>query len=60
MNELDEFAFERMAKRLALDLECVLLNPEGWWQQAHETLEEYRQLIDRRYPQDHVSPLGKD
>lgn len=60
MTEPDASDFERIAKRLALDLECMLLHPDAWWKQAHATLEEYRQLVDKHYPQDHVSPLGKD
>ena len=56
--KLDEL--ESMAKRLALDLECVLLNPDGWWDAAHSTLEAYREMMDRWYPQEHISPLGKD
>ena len=48
------------AKRLALELECLLLNPTAFWASAHEALEQYRADIDRLYPQDHVSALGKD
>lgn len=51
---------EALAKRLALDLECVLLNRDKWWDQAHETLQAYRDLMDQWYPQEHVSPLGED
>lgn len=51
---------EPLTKRLALDLECVLLNRDKWWDQAHETLQSYRDLMDAWYPQDHISPLGKD
>ena len=56
--KLDEL--EAITKRLALDLECVLLNQDRWWDQAHETLQAYRDMMDAWYPQDHVSPLGKD
>ena len=56
--KLDEL--ETLTKRLALDLECVLLNRDKWWDQAHETLQAYRDLMDAWYPQDHISPLGKD
>ncbi len=56
--KLDEL--ETLTKRLALDLECVLLNRDKWWDQAHEALQAYRDLMDAWYPQDHVSPLGKD
>ena len=54
------------AKRLALELECLLLSCEEtaavskWWASAHAALGEYQDAIDRLYPQDHVSPLGKD
>jgi len=54
------------AKRLALELECLLLSCEEtavvskWWASAHQALGEYQDDIDRLYPQDHVSPLGKD
>lgn len=51
---------ESIAKRLALDLECVLLNPTGWWDQAHETLQAYSDLMDAWYPQEYVSPMGID
>ena len=54
------------AKRLALELECLLLSCEEtavvskWWASAHQALGEYQDEMDRLYPQDHVSPLGKD
>ena len=54
------------AKRLALELECLLLSCEEtyavskWWASAHMALKEYQDDIDRLYPQDHVSPLGKE
>lgn len=53
------------AKRLALELECLLLSCDTaaaskWWDSAHEALDNYRADIDRLYPQPHVSPLGKD
>lgn len=51
---------EALTKRLALDLECVLLNRDQWFDKAHETLQAYRDLMDAWYSQDHVSPLGKD
>ena len=51
---------ESVTKRMALDLECVLLNPVGWDKQAFESLQAYRDLMDAWYPQDYVSPLGKD
>ncbi len=53
------------AKRLALELECLLLDANHpavsrWWNSAHEALDQYRADVDRLYPQEHVSPLGKD
>ena len=54
------------AKKLALELECLLLSCEEtavvskWWASAHMALKEYQDDIDRLYPQDHVSPIGKD
>lgn len=54
------------AKNLALSLECLLLSCEEtsvvskWWTSAHMALGEYQDAIDRIYPQDHISPLGKD
>ena len=54
LNEL-----EALTKRMAMDLECVLLT-NGWWDESHKTLQAYRDLMDRWYPQDYVSPLGKD
>lgn len=54
------------AKKLALALECLLLSCEEtsvvskWWASAHMALGEYQDDVDRLYPQDHVSPLGKD
>lgn len=53
------------AKRLALELECLLLSCDtatatNWWTSAHEALANYQADIDRLYPQPHVSPLGKE
>lgn len=54
------------AKRLAMDLECMLLASDPgvavnrWWAEAQTSLDNYKTDIDRLYPQDHVSPLGKD
>ena len=56
--KLDEL--ETLTKRLALDLECVLLNRDKWWDQACATLQDYRDLMGQWYPQETVSPLGKD
>jgi hypothetical protein len=65
INQRDEVlaaleALEALTKRLALALECVVLNPDRWWDQVHESLQAYRDLMDAWYPQEHVSPLGKD
>ncbi|NBS69539.1 hypothetical protein EBT31_11595 [bacterium] len=54
------------AKRLALELECLLLSTRDtaaktkWWDSAHEALTQYQADIDRLYPQPYVSPFGKD
>ena len=46
--------------------ECLLLSCEEtavvskWWASAHMALKQYQDDIDRLYPQDHISPLGKD
>lgn len=60
---LDQLAvLEPLAKRMALDLECLTLDPTSarWHDTAVESLQAYRDLMDAWYPQDHVSPLGKD
>ena len=53
------------AKRLALELECMLLGCTcaagvSWWASANEALAAYQECVDRLYPQEHVSPLGKE
>ena len=54
------------AKRLALELEGVLLECEDtsatskWWGSAYQAIHNFHDDVDRLYPQDHVSPLGKD
>lgn len=54
------------AKRLALELEGVLLECEEtsatskWWGSAYQAIHNFHDDVDRLYPQDHVSPLGKD
>ena len=48
--KLDEL--ETLAKRLALDLECVLLNRDNGWDHAHKTLQAYRDLMNHWYPQE--------
>lgn len=54
---------DRFAHRLAVMLECALLNPTGTWNDAHKLLDEYRQALQERDEQlgiPYVSPLGKD
>ena len=51
---------EAVSKKMALDLECMILNPNNWKDSAHESLQAYQDLMDRWYPQEHVSPLGAD
>ena len=54
------------AKRLALELEGVLLECEDtsatskWWGSAYQAIHNFHDDVDRLYPQNHVSPLGKD
>lgn len=54
------------AKRLALELEGMLLECEDtsatskWWGSAYQAIHNFHDDVDRLYPQDHVSPLGKD
>ena len=50
------------AKRLAMELECLLLDSasSNWWASGNEALEHYRSDLDRLYPQDHVSPMGSE
>ena len=60
---LDKLAvLEPLTKRMALDLECLTLDPQNahWHDTANESLQRFRDLMDAWYPQDHVSPLGKD
>ena len=46
--------FEAIAKRLALELECLLLScgdtaaTSRWWDSAHEALQMHRDAIDAR------------
>ncbi len=53
------------AKRLALELECLLLScgdtaaVTKWWDSAHEALEKYRAAIDRLYPPEHPTFMGE-
>lgn len=61
-----ESAIAAHAKRLALELECLLLSCNDtaavskWWNSAHEALEAYQAEVDRVYPQPRVSAFGKD
>lgn len=54
------------AKRLALELEGMLLECEDtsatskWWGSAYQAIHNFHDDVDRLYPQDHVSPLGRD
>ena len=55
---------ESVAHRLALELECLLLDMKDsavvskWWDSANEALEQWRALTDADQP--HISPLGMD
>jgi hypothetical protein len=58
-----DFPAYRYTHRLAIMLECMMLNPEGNWEQAAELLGEYQADIEkwmRKHGDEHVSPLGKD
>ncbi len=41
---------DRYAHRLAVMLECALLNPNGTWDDAHKLLDEYRAEHGREFP----------
>lgn len=54
---------DRFAHRLALMLECAMLDPKGTWDAGHQLLEEYRQALlerDRELGIGYVSAMGKD
>lgn len=49
--------------RLAVMLECALLDPVGTWDEAHAVLDEYRKAVQAWHEasgEAYVSPLGKD
>lgn len=54
---------ERFAHRLAVMLECALLDPVGTWNDGHALLDEYRQALRERDDAlgiPYVSGFGKD
>lgn len=54
---------DRFAHRLAMMLECALLDPNGTWHDAHQLLDEYRQALHERDQElgiPYVSAFGKD
>lgn len=54
---------DRFAHRLAVMLECALLNPTGTWSAGHQLLDEYRQALRERDDAlgiPYVSGFGKD
>lgn len=54
---------DRFAHRLAVMLECALLDPNGTWNDAHQLLDEYRQALrerDEALGIPYVSAFGKD
>jgi len=54
---------DRFAHRLAIMLECALLDPTGTWNAAHKLLDEYRLALQERDEQlgiPYVSGFGKD
>lgn len=53
------------AKRLALELDRILLETHAsaattWWQSAYQAIHNYQDDVDRLYPKEHISLLGKD
>lgn len=54
---------DRFAHRLAVMLECALLDPTGTWNDAHALLDEYRTALRERDDAmgiPYVSGFGKD
>jgi hypothetical protein len=54
---------DQFAHRLAVMLECALLDPTGTWNDAHALLDEYHQALyerDRALGLPYVSGFGKD
>jgi len=54
---------DRFAHRLAIMLECALLDPVGTWNDGHKLLEEYRHALRERDDAlgiPYVSGFGKD
>lgn len=53
------------AKRLALELECLLLScndtaaTSRWWDTAHDALANYQADLDRLYPPEHPTFMGE-
>ena len=63
MSEVVDDIGNRFAHRLAIMLECVLLDPTGTWNDAHALLDEYHQALyerDRAMGLPYVSGFGKD
>jgi hypothetical protein len=63
MSEVVDDIGNRFAHRLAIMLECALLDPTGTWNDAHALLDEYRQALyerDRAIGLPYVSGFGKD
>ena len=54
---------DRFAHRLAVMLECALLNPTGTWNDAHALLDEYHTALRERDDAmgiPYISGFGKD
>jgi hypothetical protein len=63
MSEVVDDIGNRFAHRLAIMLECALLDPTGTWNDAHALLDEYHQALyerDRAMGLPYVSGFGKD
>lgn len=59
----DESIGDLYAHRLAVMLECALLDPTGTWNDGHALLDEYRQALRQRDEAlgiPYVSGFGKD
>jgi hypothetical protein len=56
-----EDPYSKYAHRLALMLECMLLNPTANYNESAALLDEYRAAVQRWHEgeEDYVSPLGK-
>lgn len=62
-DDIGDQVAHRFAHRLAIMLECALLDPTGTWNDAHKLLDEYHEALyerDQALGLPHVSGFGKD